>query len=489
MTSPLPEGDALSSPPRLRRSATLHDNPPEGGALPAAPKPLGEGGSSSTRLRARAATPLLITLAFLPLAVLLPSLSPAQSQVYEEAPFFYSETEPRDPIAALRRRLESGRLKLEARDEKEFLRSFLEELEVPVESQVLVFSKTSKQNDRITPQTPRAVYFSEEFYVGWVPGGVMEIGSIDPQLGAVFYLVDHRARATSGLRFERPQDCLSCHAGSRTGDLPGFLVRSVYPDARGYPLLSAGSFVTDHGSPLHERWGGWYVTGQHGSQLHMGNVIATEEDGEVFLDREAGANVLELEDLFSTKPYLVPRSDILALMVLEHQVEMHNRLNRAAFSLERTLHLQEQIDEALGRSKTRKLSGSALSVANSHAEKILEHLLFQKEIPLPDGGIDDIGNFRDAFRVNRRESKEGRSLKDFQLLDRIFKYRCSYMIYSRAFDHLPGPLKQIVYRRLWDILNGRDPSPDFDYLGESERTRILSILIDTKPNLPGYWKL
>jgi hypothetical protein len=428
-----------------------------------------------------------IALVFTLLLGLLSPHAHAQEQDFDNPPISYSDTPEAGPVAELRQRLESGALTLTPGSEKDVLQQVLEELHVPPESQVLVFSKTSKQNERIHPATPRAIYFSDDVYVGWVPGGMIELGSVDPGLGAVFHLRDHRDRK-NGPRFERPEDCLTCHASSRTGNAPGFLIRSVYPDENGFPLLSQGSFVTTHDSPIHERWGGWYVTGSHGDDRHMGNVIAQEiDEGTVVLDREPGANLDSLDHLFDTSPYLAQTSDILALMVLEHQAEMHNRLNRANIAFRIASYRQAQMKKLFGEKPSKKLEGTLLSITESHVEKILKYLLFLEEMPIDDGNIDSDGPFRDAFLANRRESEEGRSLKDFQLLDRLFKYRCSYMIYSSAFDAIPKPLKNHLYRRLWTALNGDDP--DFQHLGDSERTRIIQILLDTKKDLPPYWKL
>ena len=414
--------------------------------------------------------------------------SGAQSRLYEEAPLHYSDSKAHDPIAKLSQRHRRGEITFSGQTDKAFLEEFLHELDIPIESQVLVFSKTSKQNRLITPQTPRAIYFSEEFYVGWVPGGMIEIGSIDPKIGPIFYLLEHRNRVEEGLHFERPQDCLDCHAGSRTRDHPGFLVRSVFPDEDGLPLFSEGSFLTDHTSPLDQRWGGWYVTGRHGEQPHMGNTIASIDGENLIFDIEAGANLESLDSFFPTERYLSPHSDILALMVLEHQTEMHNRLHRAAAAFNRVIYLQSSLSATLNETPSKKLTGSALSVAEGETERILEYLLFCDEAPL-EGGIDGGGAFRDAFLHNRRDSPDGRSLKDFQLLDRLFKYRCSYMIYSSSFDALPGPLKAMVYRRLWKILQGKDPEEKFHHFSESERLRIKEILVNTKEDLPPYWKL
>ena len=190
-----------------------------------------------------------------------------------------------------------------------------------------MFSKTSHQNNRISPQIARALYFSDEIYVGYVHGGQIEVIAPDPLLGPIFYLIEFPS-AGSPPRAVRDPSCLSCHANARTEGVPGMLVRSVVPGADGRPILRLGTHLTTHSSPLEERWGGWYVTGTHDGALHMGNMTTTEADGT--LDMEAGANWTSLEGKIDTSRYLLPTSDILALMVLEHQCRMHNLLTRAS---------------------------------------------------------------------------------------------------------------------------------------------------------------
>ncbi|CAN5326159.1 hypothetical protein BH23VER1_BH23VER1_05190 [soil metagenome] len=404
-----------------------------------------------------------------------------QTAGYVGDPIRYWEVEPDDEVAALRGRMAGGLVSLPEGRGKPLLAAVLGELGVPSESQVLVFSKTSEQNAFISPQSPRALYFSDDVYVGWVPGGRIEVGTTDAHLGAVFYMLDDRRVGGGGREFVRPEGCMSCHAGSNTREVPGFVVRSVFPDKSGHPILSAGTFLTTHESPLAERWGGWYVTGRHGFQRHMGNAIASESGGEVRLDREAGANVTDLSPYLDTAAYLQPTSDILALMILEHQVEMHNRFHRASYAVRQGLHRQEAMRELFGDEPTDAPVGSTLRILENHAEKILQHLLFCDEAPLEGGGIDSGGPFRAAFLANRRPGTDGRSLKDLQLLDRLFKYRCSYLIYSAAFDALPVPLKEHIFRRLHEILDGNDTTGEFDHLGTSERGKIKAILMATKP--------
>ena len=407
--------------------------------------------------------------------------------MYEQPPINYSHSGPGGPVAELQRKLDSGEWQFDRSNEKEFLKALLEYFRIPVESQVLVFSKTSHQNSRIHPSTPRAVYFNDNVYVGWVQGGVVEIADTNPVQGMMFYTLDHRD-VDQKLKFERTATCLDCHAGSRVGNMPGMMVRSVYPSDTGQPILRQGSFVTSHASPLNERWGGWYVTGTHGDALHMGNVIAEETDQGAALDMKLGANVTELSAFFDTKPYLTDSSDIVALLVLEHQCEMQNVLSRAANYTRLAIHRQKMLREELGEPPTDELVGSSLTVAKSQVEKILKQLLFSEEIMLPDAGIQGRDVFQSAFQSNARRDPEGRSLKDFQLKHRLFKYRCSYMIYSTAFEDLPSILKRMLYSRLLEVLDGEDTSSEFSHLGSHEKETIKAILIATKEDLPPTWQ-
>ncbi|MEI6534797.1 MAG: hypothetical protein WCN98_05610, partial [Verrucomicrobiaceae bacterium] len=262
----------------------------------------------------------------------------------------------------------------------------------------------------------------------------------------------------------------------------------VYTADDGQPILNQGSYVSGHESPLSERWGGWYVTGRHGSDHHMGNVIATTKGDQIELNREQGANVLSLDRFFDTKPYLTNTSDIVALMVLEHQCTMHNKITEASKSAREAMARQLDLQKVFKEPVTETPQGSALSVIRSQAGRIVKHLLYFEEYALRDGGIEGGAAFQDAFRKDRHETADGRSLKDFQLLNRLFKYRCSYMIYSKAFDAMPRQLKDEVYAQLFAVLNGQDHSKDFAYLSTSERQHIKEILLETKKDMPEEWK-
>ncbi len=393
-----------------------------------------------------------------------------------------------DPVAKFWQRVSTGEVKLTTTDEKSFLQQVLRELMVPVESQVLVFSKTSLQNALIGPMAPRAVYFSEDVYAGWVQGGAIELIGIDPMDGPHFYTLSYPFKRAEKPELATQENCLSCHESSRTGGVKGLLVRSVYVDDAGQPLLRHGSFLSGQESPLSERWGGWYVTGKHGEERHMGNVIAKETETDVTLDREKGANVTNLDRFIATEPYLTNTSDIVALMVLEHQVVMQNKITEAGKSVREAMARQHDLQVAFKEPVTDTPQGSALSVINGQVDRLLKQMLFIEEYPLKDDGIEGSAAFQEAFQRDRRESKDGRSLKDFQLRTRLFKHRCSYMIYSKAFEVLPAAFKEKFYERFWHVLNGQDTTTDFVSLSESERLYIRDILRATKSDLPNYWR-
>lgn len=386
-------------------------------------------------------------------------------------------------------RVSKGQSKLDVSDQTAWLRSALRELSIPEASQVLVFSKTSLQTRLISPQTPRSIFFNEEAYVGWVPGGLIELIGIDPEQGPQFYTMSLPSRKSTMPVLEKSDQCLSCHEGSRTDNVKGMMVRSLYTDSEGQPIFQFGSYLSDDQSPLSERWGGWYVTGRHGHDRHMGNVFASPgADGQPRLDREKGANVLSLEKFFDTKPYPASTSDIVSLMVLEHQCTMHNRLTQAGKATREAMARQHDLQKAFGEPVTDSPQGTALSVIQSEAGKVVRHLLFCGEYPLQDGGVEGGTAFQDAFLKNRHDTSDGRSLKDFQLLTRIFKNPCSYMIYSKSFEALPAPMKNEIYTQLWQVLSGADRSKDFSHLSASERQHIREIITETKTDLPPCWK-
>ena len=331
------------------------------------------------------------------------------------------------PRCRLQRQLRDGKAKLEFDDRHGYLSAVLKALSVPVSSQVLVFSKTSFQAPRISPRMARALYFTDDVFVGWVPGGdVLEIASVDPRQGVVFYTMDQEAGVKP--RIDRRDECLQCHASGGTLGVPGLMVRSVYVERSGMPLFHAGGFVTDHRSPLSQRWGGWYVTGTHGSQRHMGNIFAEDRDHPDVLDREKGANVTDLKGRIDVDNYLAPSSDIVALMVLEHQTRMTNLITRVGWEVRMALSDQKAINQALKEPED-QIGDSARRRIDNAAESLLKYTLFTDEALL-EAPVKGAPSFAKEFQERGPRDHAGRSLRELDLTRRMFRYPCSFLIYS-----------------------------------------------------------
>lgn len=404
----------------------------------------------------------------------------------EREPIRYSTTAPQNVVSRLEERLQAGKAQLVYEENFGYLRSLLRELNVSQSSQMLVFSKTSFQRNRIAPRTPRALYFSDEVYVGFCQlGDVLEVSAVDPRLGTVYYTLE-QARGEKPRFVRQGDNCLICHASTQTQGVPGHLVRSTFPDSSGFPLLAAGTFRIDHTSPLKNRWGGWYVTGTHGKQTHLGNLIVRGRHVPEPLDNAAGLNLTSLGERVGRSAYLTAHSDIVALMVLEHQAEGHNLLTRAAFQTRQALHLEAALNRELKEPANHRWDSTLVRI-KSAGEPLVKYMLFSEEAALTDKIRGTSGYAEEFMKKGPRDAK-GRSLRDLDLERRLFKYPCSYLIYSASFDALPGEVKDYVLKRIWDVLNGRDPAKEFTHLSPVDRQAILEILLDTRPNLPDYWR-
>ena len=404
-----------------------------------------------------------------------------QSPDLDRDPINYKTAAAANPVARLQERIARGEAQLAFDDDRGYLASVLKELDVPQSSQVLVFSKTSFQRERITPKTPRALYFNDDVFVGFCfRGDVLEISSADANLGTAFYTLDQEPAGKP--RFDRQTDsCLICHASSPTQSVPGHLIRSVYPDRYGMPILTAGTFRTDHASPLSERWGGWYVTGTHGKQQHMGNWVVQNKNNPTAEDHSAGQNVSSLRDRFTVANYLTPHSDVVALMVLEHQVEGHNRIARANVLTRQALHYEATLNRELKEPADKRWDSTTRRV-QSACEPLVEYLLFAGEAKLTDP-VAGTSGFAEEFARRGPFDKQGRSLREFDLKTRLFKYPGSYLVYSKALAGLPKEAKEYVFRRLREVLTGKVPSAPFAHLTPADRAAVSEILRDT---LPGF---
>ena len=376
----------------------------------------------------------------------------------------YESTQTRDQMALLNERLKSGEVTLERRGPSGYLQSVLEALHVPVESQVLVFSKTSFQAPRIGPKNPRAIYFGDTLAVGWVRGGeVLEFVGQDPTQGAVFYTM---SQASDKPVLERNDSCVSCHASEATHYVPGMFIGSVFPGVDGTTMYGP-AYTTDHRSPFEIRWGGWFVTGTHNATRHMGNAVATNPADLSAMITPETVHVTSLEGRFDKTGYLSLNSDLVALLVLEHQAKMLNLLTRVGW--------EARIGE--------KESGRTIDQA---AAELVDYLLFVDEAPLP-GPIAGTTKFAEVFSSHGPRDSRGRSLRDLSLETRLLRYPCSYLIYSEPFDGLPANAKSAVYARMWEILSGQEHDRRYAVLTPTDRRASLEILTETKPDLAAYF--
>lgn len=404
---------------------------------------------------------------------------------FERPPIEYSATAPQDAIAALLHRIQAGTSRPPTNSVLDTVHWLLRELQVPETSQILVFSQTSFQNDRIRPSHPRALYFNDDTYVGWVPGGLMELAPMDPRLGPTFYSFDPSGPVgnsdRSAVHFRRDADCLRCH-GTFVRDIPSVFARSVIVDPEGRPTGTLGGKLVDMTTPLSDRWGGWYVTGTHGAERHRGNLVPADGLDLSPAERDRGANVTNLASLVNLSDYLAPGSDLAALLVFEHQLTVHNALTRAGHHVRRMLHYQQGVQLGLGeKASDEPVYESAKRAVASSAQDLLDALLSLDEAPLPEGGVRGGTAFRGTYEAMGPRTREGRSLHQLDLQTHLYQYRCSPLIYSASFAALPGSLKTSVFRRLKTVLNSLEADTRYTHLRPAERRMLRDILRETLP--------
>jgi len=375
-----------------------------------------------------------------------------------------------DAIARLGARLASGAATLQWTEGRGYLPALLQLLDINVDSQVLVFSKTSFQHTLIDPKHPRAVYFNDNVAIGMVQGGtVYEMMALEPSHGLAFYTLDTKQTEQPAFQ-RRGVECLFCHGPGNKG-AAAMVVASVIPDAQGVPAYTSAFIDTiDHGTAIERRWGGWYVTGTHGSQEHLGNAVAPDPEHPLDLEHENTQNLTSLAGKIDVTKYLTGTSDIVALLTLEHQVGATNRLG--------ALGVQYRQAERSGAADLKTLDASV--------RDLVDYLLFVGEAPLREP-VKGVSSFTQTFAQRGPRDALGRSLREFDLRTRLFRYRLSFMIYSDLFDRLPAPARELVYRRLYDVLSGRDKSEKYASMTADERAAILEIVRDTKSNLPEFW--
>lgn len=375
-------------------------------------------------------------------------LSDGFSGSIEQPEIGYTTLPVTDPIAELNRKIEAGEVKLEKEKAGGYLRSVLDALKVPVESQLVVFSRTSLQQRIIYPTNPRTIFFDDSVAVGWVRGEpFVEVAAQDARQGIHFYTLAQSDGAQQTFYRHDNRMCLTCHESMAALGIPGMLIRSSPIGKDGFPMRERGNYVTDDRSAFEERWGGWFVTGDAGSIRHLGNRVDADAEGPAAYE--------SLKERFDTSGYLSPYSDIVALMVFDHQMRMMNLMTRVGWEF--------RVAQAGG--------------LDDAVREFVDYLLFVDEKPLPSP-VRGTSGFAERFSAEGPRDSKGRSLRDFDLSHRLMKYRCSYMIYSAAFDGMPEAAKEAVYKRMWAVLAG---------FPAGDREAVAGILRETKKGLPAYW--
>jgi hypothetical protein len=373
-----------------------------------------------------------------------------------------------DPIAELEKRIQAGQVILRYAEPSGYLRSLLDALNVPITSQIAVFLRDSLQAAHITPHNPRTIFFNDSIAVAWVRGGFIEIAAQDPRQAVVFYTVDRDRMGRPS--FNRRDDCLTCHYNYSTSGVPGMVARSF------------GKYNVNHRIPLEQRWDGWYVTGRLGSIRHLGNLDTDDQYGSS--QTADNLNWMSFDRKFDAAGYLSSQSDVVALMIFEHQMHMMNLLSRTGWEV-RVAQYQKQIK---GNQTADSVVDDDIPIpAEVAAKEVVDYMLFVEEPPIKSK-IQGSTDFAKEFAAQGPKDRRGRSLRHLRLEGRLMQYPCSYMIYSSQFDNLPQEAKGAIYQRMWQILSGQETSSRYRHLSRTDRMAITDILRDTKKDLPTYFE-
>ncbi len=390
----------------------------------------------------------------------------------DHAAIQYSTRATRDAIVQLNERLARGELQLAFEPlPRGYLPSVLKALGIPASSQTLVFSENSLQRAHISKATPRAIYFNDTVALSWAKGAeTMEATVLDASQGVHFYSIPQKPQQKP--QFVGRTDCLLCHLTSETSGVPGLFVMSVLPLSDNKNDYAQG-WVTDHRTPIEDRWGGWYVTGAEVPAVHLGNVPVMHVPRS-YVRAKVAPKLQSAAAAFDATAYLSPHSDVVALMVLNHQTHMTNLLTRLGWETRVTEH------------DAGKTGLKAPNVRDTVRE-LVDYMLFVDEAPLPSA-IRGSSTFAQDFSSKGPRDTKGRSLRELDLTRRLLRYPCSYMIYSETFDALPSAAKRDVYQRLWEILSGKDGDKAYAGLSFNDRRAVVEILRDTKSGLPAYFQ-
>ena len=404
---------------------------------------------------------------------LIPAQQPSVGDDHDTVIGYTSNVGLADAVTKLQADLNSGKTTLDYEPEHGYLISVLKQLNIPVDSQLLVWSKTSSQANNTSPETPRALYFNQDVYVGWAQhDDLLDLIAMDPVRGPIFFTL--KQTPTPKPTFVRDETCMVCHYSPKTLNVPGLIIRSVYAKPDGHAIAQLNTFVAGHNNPLSQRWGGWYVTGTHGSDTHMGNAFLAGQDPQ-HLNLAPTSNITDLSTRFDTSKYLTNTSDTIALMVLDDAVRMDNMITRATYE-----GLHEEHDPPLRNEP----ANYRQQMIVTGTEPLVAYMLFRDEAPLK-GPIKGTTDYAEEFEKQGPRDSKGRSLREFDLNTRLFRYPCNYRIYSEQFDAMPQITKAYVWKRLDEVLTGKDQTRLYA-MAPDDRKNVLEILLDTKPEFKAW---
>ena len=391
---------------------------------------------------------------------------------FREPPHSYLEHQPRDRMTRLLKAMAAGEVKIDTTSPHAHLRSMLVALEIPQSSQLLVFSASSLQSEIINPRNPRALYFNEDTYLGYVPGGKLEVISMDPTHGAIFHLFEGLDIGGAPPAVTRSTKCFNCHAGHATGRIPGLIAESLLPMPSGASLETYRRDEQGHQIPLKNRFGGWHLTGDHHLREHHANLVGLPQDSGKWEVQSAKPG-----EQWDINKHLLPTSDILPHLIHEHQLGFENRAFQAAYQVRQWLH------DGGGR-----LPASAKPQFEALALAMARYILFADEAALPTEGVVGDSIYRQDFLARRKAASDGRSLRDLDLRKSIFKHRASFMLHTESWLELPKLFKDAVYYRMAEGLRPQQPAVQGAHLPAAERLAIRAILKQTMPDLPNWWR-
>jgi hypothetical protein len=352
---------------------------------------------------------------------------------YGPAPIDYFSESDDNVIQRLQARLDNREVQFKPQVGTGYLLDLLRVLAVPVESQTLVFSKTSVNQALIKPATPRAIYFNDEITVGWVPAAAaIEITLQDAVKGTLFYTLPQPVEVakdeagtssdspeSTTIRFRRDGRCTACHVSTRTLNVPGHILSSFLTDAKGQPREGYSSI--NHSTDFSKRWGGWYVTGRAPNLIHWGNLIGDADVQHHKQDPGFRGVVEDLSSLVDLSQYPSPHSDAVAMVVLNHQMHFYNLVNRVSF------------EHRLNR--------------RSNAEELLVRYALMQDQAALAGPVSGSTRYAALFQAAGTDVSS-RSLRELDLKDRLFVHDLSPFILSSSFQSLPVEVKSRLYERL-----------------------------------------